>query len=68
MSGKSKVFYLKMKGDFHRYQAECATQEDRKEATEDSFVAYTKVTDIAQNALPSSYSIRFGLSLNFAVF
>jgi 14-3-3 protein epsilon len=36
-----------MKGDYHRYKAEFATQEDRKEAAENSLVAYTKANDIA---------------------
>jgi len=67
-SGESKVFYLKMKGDYHRYKAEFATQEDRKEAAENSLVAYTKANDIAQNELPPTHPIRLGLALNFSVF
>src|SRR5574337_1040635 len=31
-SGDSKVFYLKMKGDYHRYLAEFKTGAERKEA------------------------------------
>jgi 14-3-3 protein epsilon len=68
VSGESKVFYLKMKGDYHRYKAEFATQEDRKEAAENSLVAYTKANDIAQNELPPTHPIRLGLALNFSVF
>jgi len=67
-SGESKVFYLKMKGDYHRYKAEFATQDDRKEAAENSLVAYTKANDIAQNELPPTHPIRLGLALNFSVF
>ncbi|CAF0982149.1 unnamed protein product [Rotaria sp. Silwood1] len=67
-SGESKVFYLKMKGDYHRYKAEFATQEDRKEAAESSLIAYTKANDIAQNELPPTHPIRLGLALNFSVF
>jgi len=67
-SGESKVFYLKMKGDYHRYKAEFATQEDRKAAAENSLVAYTKANDIAQNELPPTHPIRLGLALNFSVF
>lgn len=67
-SGESKVFYLKMKGDYHRYKAEFATQEDRKEAAENSLVAYTKANDIAQSELPPTHPIRLGLALNFSVF
>ncbi len=67
-TGESKVFYLKMKGDYHRYKAEFATQEDRKEAAENSLVAYTKANDIAQSDLPPTHPIRLGLALNFSVF
>ena len=68
VAGESKVFYLKMKGDYHRYKAEFATQEDRKEAAENSLVAYTKANDIAQSELPPTHPIRLGLALNFSVF
>jgi len=67
-TGESKVFYLKMKGDYHRYKAEFATNDDRKEAAENSLVAYTKANDIAQNELPPTHPIRLGLALNFSVF
>lgn len=39
-SGDSKVFYLKMKGDYHRYLAEFKTGGDRKEAAESTLTAY----------------------------
>ena len=34
---ESKLFYYKMKGDYHRYLAEFATRNDRKEAVEPGF-------------------------------
>jgi len=43
-TGESKVFYYKMKGDYHRYLAEFATGNDRKEAAENSLVAYKVYT------------------------
>lgn len=67
-SGESKVFYYKMKGDYHRYLAEFATGNDRKEAAENSLVAYKAASDIAMTDLPPTHPIRLGLALNFSVF
>ncbi|KAG4925120.1 hypothetical protein JHK87_050660 [Glycine soja] len=39
-SDDSKVFYLKMKGDYHRYLAEFKTGADHKEAAESTLSAY----------------------------
>ncbi|RZR94026.1 hypothetical protein BHM03_00022626, partial [Ensete ventricosum] len=39
-SAESKVFYLKMKGDYHRYLAEFKTGAERKEAAESTLSAY----------------------------
>ncbi|CAO2639881.1 14-3-3 protein epsilon [Lemmus lemmus] len=65
-TGESKVFYYKMKGDYHRYLAEFATGNDRKEATENSLVVYKAASDIAMTELPPTHSIRLGLALNFS--
>jgi 14-3-3 protein epsilon len=67
-TGESKVFYYKMKGDYHRYMAEFTTANDRKEASENSMVAYKAASDIAMNELPPTHPIRLGLALNFSVF
>ena len=39
-SGESKVFYLKMKGDYDRYLAEFKTGAERKEVVESTLLAY----------------------------
>jgi len=51
---ESKVFYLKMKGDYHRYMAEVAAPEspERKTSIEDSEKAYTDALDITQKGVP----------------
>eukprot|EP01104_Vermistella_antarctica_P019053 TRINITY_DN7293_c0_g1_i1.p1 TRINITY_DN7293_c0_g1~~TRINITY_DN7293_c0_g1_i1.p1 ORF type:complete len:287 (+),score=114.35 TRINITY_DN7293_c0_g1_i1:51-863(+) len=67
-TGESKVFYYKMKGDYHRYLAEFLTTEQRKGAAENSLQAYKSATDIAVTELPPTHPIRLGLALNFSVF
>ncbi|XP_013777973.1 14-3-3 protein epsilon-like [Limulus polyphemus] len=67
-TGESKVFYYKMKGDYHRYLAEFAAGNDKKEAAENSLLAYKSASDIANSELPSTHPIRLGLALNFSVF
>jgi len=67
-TGESKVFYFKMKGDYHRYLAEFATGAERKEAAENSLIAYKSASDIAVTELPPTHPIRLGLALNFSVF
>ncbi|KAK4793885.1 hypothetical protein SAY86_011879 [Trapa natans] len=39
-TGDSKVFFLKMKGDYHRYLTEFKTGTERKEAAESTLTAY----------------------------
>ncbi|XP_074263069.1 14-3-3-like protein 16R [Silene latifolia] len=67
-NGDSKVFYLKMKGDYHRYLAEFKTGSDRKEAAESTLTAYKAAQDIANSELAPTHPIRLGLALNFSVF
>lgn len=66
--GDSRVFYYKMKGDYHRYLAEFASGAARKEAAENSLIAYRAASDIALTELPPTNPIRLGLALNFSVF
>jgi len=67
-TGESKVFYYKMKGDYHRYLAEFATGATRKESAENSLLAYKAATDIAMTDLQPTHPIRLGLALNYSVF
>ncbi|KMZ66013.1 14-3-3-like protein [Zostera marina] len=67
-AAESKVFYLKMKGDYYRYLAEFKTGAERKEAAESTLVAYKSAQDTAITDLAPTHPIRLGLALNFSVF
>lgn len=67
-SGESKVFYHKMKGDYHRYLAEFALGDKRKVSADKSLEAYKAATEVATTDLAPTHPIRLGLALNFSVF
>jgi len=64
---ESKVFYNKMKGDYHRYLAESTLGESRQASAEKALEAYKAASEISQELLPTD-PIRLGLALNFSVF
>jgi len=65
---ESKVFYLKMKGDYYRYLAEVASEDAKKDTKECSKCAYHDAFKLSSEKLPSTHPIRLGLALNFSVF
>ncbi|XP_068892100.1 LOW QUALITY PROTEIN: 14-3-3 protein sigma [Aphelocoma coerulescens] len=65
---ESRVFYLKMKGDYFRYLAEVAAGDDRKSAIEKAQKAYREAMDISKKEMQPTNPIRLGLALNFSVF
>ncbi|CAH9052065.1 unnamed protein product [Cuscuta europaea] len=67
-TSESKVFYLKMKGDYHRYLAEFKVGDERKQAADDTMNSYKAAQEIALVDLSSTHPIRLGLALNFSVF
>jgi 14-3-3 protein epsilon len=67
-TGESKVFYHKMKGDYHRYLAEFAVGNERKDAAQNSLTSYKTASEIAATELAPTHPIRLGLALNFSVF
>ena len=56
------------KGDYHRYLAEFATGDKRKDSADKSLEAYKAATDVATTELAPTHPIRLGLALNFSVF
>ncbi|RVW42098.1 14-3-3-like protein GF14 iota [Vitis vinifera] len=61
------------KGDYYRYLAEFKTDQERKEASEQSLKGYEACSLLAASStantdLPSTHPIRLGLALNFSVF
>ena len=64
---ESKVFYYKMKGDYHRYMAEFTTGPARRQAAESSLASYSLANESCDE-LPTTHPIRLGLALNYSVF
>jgi len=67
-STESKVFYLKMKGDYYRYLAEVAGGEQKQEVVKKSQTAYEEAYEFAKSKMQPTHPIRLGLALNFSVF
>jgi len=65
---ESKVFYLKMRGDYYRYKAEVATGDDRESIVTLSNDAYKDAYTLAKGSMASTHPIRLGLALNYSVF
>ncbi|XP_044845783.1 14-3-3 protein eta isoform X1 [Mauremys mutica] len=65
---ESKVFYLKMKGDYYRYLAEVAAGEKKNSVVEASEAAYKEAFEISKEHMQPTHPIRLGLALNFSVF
>jgi len=65
---ESKVFYLKMKGDYYRYLAEVAVADAKSAVIEDSQKSYQEAFDISKSKMQPTHPIRLGLALNFSVF
>lgn len=65
---ESKVFYLKMKGDYHRYLAEFSSGEQHSKCAQEAHDSYQSSSEVAIAHLPPTHPIRLGLALNFSVF
>ncbi|XP_037550842.1 14-3-3 protein beta/alpha-1 [Nematolebias whitei] len=65
---ESKVFYLKMKGDYYRYLAEVASGETKSGTIDQSQESYQAAFDVSSTEMDPTHPIRLGLALNFSVF
>jgi 14-3-3 protein epsilon len=66
-SSESKVFYLKMKGDYYRYLAEFTSGDKHSQVANSSLQAYKEANDLSVE-LACTNPIKLGLALNFSVF
>merc|ERR1712121_83910 len=67
-NAESKVFYLKMKGDYYRYLAEVVVGDAKTAVIDDSQKAYADAFEISKSKMQPTHPIRLGLALNFSVF
>ena len=63
-TGESKVLYCKMKGDYYRYFAECATGDAKGKTAEGACVAHAEATKTSGKALFAIHPVRLGMALN----
>jgi 14-3-3 protein epsilon len=64
---ESKVFFLKMKGDYYRYMAEVTTGANLDKFKDKALRAYEEAQKEG-NDMQVSHPIKLGLALNFSVF
>jgi 14-3-3 protein epsilon len=64
---ESKVFFLKMKGDYFRYLAEFISGDKHNQVANSSLEAYNSANELAK-LLTFTNPIKLGLALNFSVF
>ncbi|CAO2577839.1 14-3-3 protein beta/alpha [Lemmus lemmus] len=63
---ESKVFYLKMKGDYFRYLSEVASGDNKQTTVSNSQQAYQEAFEISKKEMQPTHPIRLGLALNFS--
>ena len=67
-NSETKVFYLKLKGDYYRYKCEFDADEDFPTTCDKAEKVYKEAYEIANKDLPITNPIRIGLALNYSVF
>merc|ERR1712048_1379359 len=66
-NGETKVFYLKMCGDYYRYLSEFTTGDEGEQNKEKTQKYYKDAMESAKKNLPETHPTRLGLALNFSV-
>ena len=64
---EAQVFFLKLKGDYHRCLSEFLKGEQHKEAADQAKESYHQATTEAEK-LKTTHPIRLGLALNYSVY
>ena len=65
---ETKVFFLKLKGDYYRYNSEFALGSDFDNSVNLADKASKEAYEIANKDIPIANSTRLGLALNYSVF
>ena len=65
---ETKVFFMKLKGDYFRYKCEFAVGDKFDDACAKAEKTYKEANEIAVKEIPITNSTRLGLALNFSVF
>lgn len=65
---ETKVFFLKLKGDYFRYKCEYTYGKEFDEACLKAEKVYQEAYETAEKEIPITNSTRLGLALNFSVF
>ena len=65
---ESRIFYLKMRGDYYRYLAEFRRYDKHGDVYQLAKKAYEEALDLAKETVSPAHPIRLGLILNFSVF
>lgn len=67
-TAESRVHYLKMHADSHRYLTEFLTGDERARSVDLGLVSYQRAYDLAAAELEPTHPVRLGVALNFSVF
>jgi len=67
-TGEPKAFYLKMQGDYCRYQVESSRGLPREMVVQEALDAYSQAKAEAEGHLLTTSPVRLGIALNYSVF